>query len=88
MGGSGAFRLGEWRVEPAANLLTRGEDKIQVELKVMEVLTCLAGHAGEVVSKRDLIDAVWQTEFIAENTLTHAIAEIRRALGDDALSPT
>ena len=82
------FRLGDWRVEPAANLLTGGDDEVRLELKVMEVLSCLAAHAGEVVSKRDLIDEVWQTEFIAENTLTSAIAEIRRALGDDARDPT
>jgi DNA-binding winged helix-turn-helix (wHTH) protein/tetratricopeptide (TPR) repeat protein len=88
MGGIAAFRLGEWRVEPAANLLTRGEDEIRVELKVMEVLLVLAEHAGEVVSKRDLTDTVWQTEFIAENTLTSAIAGLRQALGDDARNPT
>ena len=82
------FRLGDWRVEPAANTLMRVEEEIHLEPKVMEVLSCLAEHAGEVVSKRELIDAVWQTEFIAENTLTRAIAEIRRALGDDARHPT
>ena len=57
MGGIAAFRLGEWRVEPAANLLTRGEDELRVELKVMEVLLCLADHAGEVVPNRDLTSA-------------------------------
>jgi len=87
MGGFGSFRLGDWRVEPAANLLTRGDEAVRLELKPMEVLTCLTDHAGEVVSKRDLIDEVWHTEFIAENTLTHAIAELRRALGDDARHP-
>jgi pSer/pThr/pTyr-binding forkhead associated (FHA) protein len=39
------------------------------------------------MSKQDLIDAVWRTEYIAYTTLTHAIAEIRRALGDDARNP-
>ena len=88
MGVIAAFRLGEWRVEPAANTLMRVKEEIHLEPKVMEVLSCLAEHAGEVVSKRELIDAVWQTEFIAENTLTRAIAEIRRALGDDSRHPT
>jgi len=55
---------------------------------MMEVLSCLAEHAGEVVPKRTLIDEVWQIEFVAENTLTRAIAVIRRALGDNASNPT
>lgn len=88
MGGIAAFRLGDWRVEPAANTLMRVEEEIRLEPKVMKVLSCLAAHAGEVVSKQELIDEVWRTEFVAANTLTRAIAEIRRALGDDARKPT
>jgi hypothetical protein len=33
------------------------------------------------------VDEVWQTEFISDNTLTHAIAALRQALGDDARHP-
>ena len=81
------FRLGDWRVEPAANLLTGGDDEVRLEPRVMEVLVCLAGRAGEVISKKTLIDEVWQAEFVAENALTRAIVELRRALGDDARRP-
>jgi DNA-binding winged helix-turn-helix (wHTH) protein len=83
----GAFRLGEWLVEPTLNRLTRGDTTVQLELKLMEVLLFLAERQGEVASKAEIIDAVWQTEFIAENTLTHSIADLRRTLGDDARSP-
>jgi DNA-binding winged helix-turn-helix (wHTH) protein len=88
MGGIAAFRLGEWWVEPAANLLVRGDDEVRLEPKAMEVLTQLVAHSGDVVLKHELIDEVWHTEFIAENTLTRVIAELRRALGDDARSPS
>ncbi len=54
----------------------------------MDVLLCLVEHAGEVVSKNDLLDAVWQTEFVSDNTLQGRIAEIRDALGDNAQNPT
>jgi len=53
----------------------------------MDVLVCLAEHAGELVTRRQLIDTVWATEFITDNTLTHAVAELRNALGDDARNP-
>jgi len=49
---------------------------------------CLAERAGEVVTRIELVDRVWATEFIADNTLTHAITEIRNALGDDARNPS
>ncbi len=82
------FRLGEWLVEPRLNRLTRGGESIQIELKMMDVLVCLAGHAGELVTRQELIDTVWAIEFITEKTLTRAVAELRRTLGDDAKEPT
>ncbi len=54
----------------------------------MDVLVCLAGRAGEVVSRRELTDTVWATEFISDNTVSHAVADLRTALGDDARQPT
>jgi len=82
------FRFGEWLVEPSLNRLSRGDTTIQLELKVMDVLVCLAERAGEVVPRQEIVDRVWATEFIADNTLTHAITEIRNAFGDDARNPS
>jgi DNA-binding winged helix-turn-helix (wHTH) protein/WD40 repeat protein len=81
------FLVGDWRVEPTLNRLVRGEDSVQLEHKGMDVLLCLAEHPGEVVTKHELLDAVWQTEFVSDNTLQRRIAELRDALGDDALNP-
>ena len=84
----GSFRVGEWLVEPSLNQLSRGDTTIQLELKVMDVLVCLAERAGEIVTRREIVDRVWATECIADNTLTKAITEIRNALGDDARNPS
>jgi len=81
------FLLGDWLVEPSLNRLSRGEETVQLELRAMDVLLCLRAAGGEVVSKRTLIDTVWQTEFVAENTLTRRIADLRQVLGDDARAP-
>jgi DNA-binding winged helix-turn-helix (wHTH) protein len=53
----------------------------------MDLLVYLAQHAGEAVSKHQLIDHVWKTEFIAESALTRAVGELRRALGERAREP-
>jgi DNA-binding winged helix-turn-helix (wHTH) protein len=81
------FRLGDWLVEPRLNRLTRGNESFQIELKMMDVLVCLAEAGGELVTRQRIIDTVWATEFITEKTLTRAVAELRRTLGDDAKNP-
>jgi DNA-binding response OmpR family regulator len=55
---SSAFRLGEWVVEPLIGRLTRGGTTIGLELKVMDVLLCLAMKPGLLVTRQDLIDTV------------------------------
>jgi len=84
---AGSFTIGEWSVNPSLNRLSRGEETVQLELKMMEVLVYLAGKAGELVTKRELIDSVWQVEVISDGTLTRAVALLRKALGDDARNP-
>ena len=82
------FTLGEWLVQPQLNRLSRpGGEDAQLEPKMMDVLVRLARTTGEVVSREDLIDAVWPEVYISESVLTRAIAGLRRALGDDARKP-
>lgn len=83
----GSFTVGEWLVVPDLNRLSKDGKSVQVELKLMEVLVHLAERPSELVSKRDLIDAVWQVEVVSDGTLTRAIALLRKALGDDARNP-
>jgi DNA-binding winged helix-turn-helix (wHTH) protein/WD40 repeat protein len=81
------FRVGGWLVEPSLNRLSRDGTSVQLALKVMDVLLCLAARPGELVAKHELTDVVWQTEYVSDNTLTKRIAELRDALGDDAKHP-
>jgi DNA-binding winged helix-turn-helix (wHTH) protein len=79
--------LGEWRVQPSLNRLTRGDATVRIEPKLMDVLLFLARHAGQVVSKDAIADAVWPNLFITESVITRAIAGLRRALDDDPRTP-
>jgi Tol biopolymer transport system component len=53
----------------------------------MDLLVCLAGRPGEVLSKDELLEEVWEGAFVTESNLTRAVAELRHALGDDASNP-
>lgn len=83
----GSFRIGDWRVQPQLNTLTDATREVQIEPKAMALLVYLAGHAGEVVSKEQLLGDVWEGAFVTDEVLTYAVWELRKALGDDAKKP-
>ena len=85
---SAPFRIAGWRVDPALNRISRDGEAAQIEPKVMDVLVRLASEPGEVVSKQQLLDSVWNGDFVTESVLSRAIAELRSHLGDDARNPT
>jgi serine/threonine protein kinase len=82
------FRVGEWLVQPSLNRLTRGSESVTLEPRAMDLLAFLARHAGKVVSRETIIDAVWAQQFVGEAVLRQTIAALRSALGDDAKNPT
>jgi DNA-binding winged helix-turn-helix (wHTH) protein len=84
---SGDFRLAEWLVQPNLNCLTRGATIVHLRPKLMDLLVELAKRAGEVVPKEALIEAVWARKFVAESALSTAVAELRKALGEEAGEP-
>ncbi|MFY0692214.1 MAG: winged helix-turn-helix domain-containing protein [Paracoccaceae bacterium] len=53
----------------------------------MAVLLHLVAHHGQVISREELLDAVWPGIHVGDDSLTAAIIKIRRALGDDARNP-
>jgi len=81
------FQVGHWLVEPAIGRVSRDNKEAHLEPKVMQVLVCLAERAGELVPKREITDAVWQVEYITDNRLNRAVADLRRALDDVATNP-
>src|SRR5262245_40290318 len=53
----------------------------------MDVLVYLAGRAGEVVSKEELVERVWEGRYVSDDVLTVTIYALRKALGDEARRP-
>jgi DNA-binding winged helix-turn-helix (wHTH) protein/tetratricopeptide (TPR) repeat protein len=82
-----AFRLGEWLVRPDDGSLRSGESVRRLEPQVMGLLVYLASRVGEVVSRQDILEAVWHGRLVSEDALTGSISQIRSALGDEARVP-
>src|SRR4051794_12665417 len=62
--------------------LRRGETLVAIQPQVFDVLVCLVANHARVVSRDDLIEAVWGGRAVSESTLTTRIASVRRAIGD------
>src|SRR5574339_653493 len=73
--------IGDWSADPATRTLARGDDVRRVSPKAMAVLETLAAADGAVVTRAALLDAVWPDLSICDDVLTHAISELRGALG-------
>jgi TolB-like protein/DNA-binding winged helix-turn-helix (wHTH) protein/tetratricopeptide (TPR) repeat protein len=84
----GDFQVGPWLIEPSLNAVSHNGESIHLAPKVMAVLVCLAQHAGQSVSKEDLLHMVWPDTFVGDDVLKGSISELRRVLEDDAREPT
>jgi DNA-binding winged helix-turn-helix (wHTH) protein len=63
--------------------LRRADEVVHVEPQVFEVLAYLVTHRDRVVTKEELLDAVWRDRFVSESALTSRIKAARQAVGDD-----
>jgi predicted ATPase/DNA-binding winged helix-turn-helix (wHTH) protein len=71
----------------ANECLWRGSQAIKLRPKAFAVLDYLLGRPGQLVTKENLLDAVWPETFVSDAVLKVAIRQIREALGDDPKSP-
>lgn len=79
----GKIRIGPATVDFRASLITDANGVgLQIEPKVMQVLSELAKQQGQVVSRASLIDSVWGKSHGADEGLTRAVSLLRKALGD------
>lgn len=67
--------------------LWRGEEAVRLTNKAFGVLRHLAERPARLVTKDELLDAVWPGTSVSEAAMTVCIRELRRALGDDAQAP-
>jgi len=67
--------------------VTRGGSPVSIEPKVFDLLRFLIAHRDRLVTKEELLEGVWPGTFVAPNALTRAVAQLRKALGDDAEEP-
>jgi pimeloyl-ACP methyl ester carboxylesterase/DNA-binding winged helix-turn-helix (wHTH) protein/class 3 adenylate cyclase len=81
------FKFEGFQLDLGSGRLSGNAGPIAIAPKALAVLEYLAARPGQLVSKDELLGAVWPGVFLGDSALKVCVSEIRRALGDDAKSP-
>jgi TolB-like protein/DNA-binding winged helix-turn-helix (wHTH) protein/Tfp pilus assembly protein PilF len=81
---SQAVAFSRFTLDLARGCLRRGELEIKLRPKSFEVLRYLIENQGRLITKEEIIRAVWTDAFVTDNSLVQCLIEIRQGLGDDS----
>jgi DNA-binding winged helix-turn-helix (wHTH) protein/tetratricopeptide (TPR) repeat protein len=79
--------FGPFALEAASGRLFDGERVVPLAPKPFETLFYLAERPGKVVSKAELMKALWPDTFVTDDVLVQCVVDIRKALGDHPKNP-
>ena len=81
------FSFAEFELDAGKRRLLRDGKTLGLNAKAFDVLVFLAENAGRVVSKEELLDAVWRDQFVEEANLAVQISQLRKVLGEQKDNP-
>jgi DNA-binding winged helix-turn-helix (wHTH) protein len=77
-----AFQFEDFVLDPSRRELRRADALVAVEPQVFDLIEYLIKHRDRVVTRDDLLDAVWNGRVVSESTLSSRINAARRAIND------
>src|SRR5580698_7314372 len=78
------YRFEEFVLDPRRRSLSHGDSDVSLTPKAFDVLLFLAQNPNRVVTKDELLQAVWGGTFVEEGNLKQYISHLRKALGDNS----
>src|SRR2546425_8817276 len=82
-----SYRFGPFVADRTGYRVLQDEETLDLTPKLLDLLFYLLDHSGDLVTKEELLDALWPEANVTENALAQAMSELRQVLGDDASSP-
>src|SRR5260370_32106309 len=76
------YNFGECRLDVQNRALRRGKEPVPLTPKAFEVLLMLVQNSGQVITKDELMQAVWPDSFVEEANLSQTVFVLRKALGE------
>ncbi len=86
-GSDDVLKFGEFRLDLRRMGVWKADQPVPLEPKALDVLRYLVANCDRLVTKDELMDAVWKDTFVTPNALTRAVAQLRKSLGDDVEHP-
>ncbi|HTT04411.1 MAG TPA: winged helix-turn-helix domain-containing protein [Steroidobacteraceae bacterium] len=82
-----SFRCGEVELDVPNRRFRRGGTEVALEPKVFSAIVQLVSRAGELVTRNQLLDAIWGHRYVSASTVNRLIVLARRAFADDPDEP-
>ena len=82
------YRFGPYRLDTVGFRLLRDDASIPLSPKALDLLLLLVSRPAALVSKDDILQALWSDVSVTDNALTQVVSDLRRALGDSPTSPS
>ena len=79
--------FGAFTLNSETRQLRRGADEVHLSPKAFDLLCLLVERRPGAISKADLLEQLWPKTYITESNIAGLVAEIRRAIDDDARTP-
>lgn len=79
---NGGFTLGDWEVLPTRCLLRRGDEEVRPAPKVWSLLMSLARRGGDLITRDELIEEVWEGRIFSDEPIQQAVKLLRQNLQD------
>src|ERR1700756_4073044 len=77
------YYFGQFVLDPGRRMLSREDSPVCLTPKAFDVLFFLVQNPNQLVTKEELLQAVWGDTFVEEGNLTQYISHLRKALGDN-----
>ena len=76
------YRFHDLELDAGRGLLRRDGEEVDLEPRAFAVLSFLVAHRDRVVSKDELVEAVWDGRFVSDDAISTAVKAVRRAVND------
>jgi len=77
------WRFSDYEFDELRRELRARGKAVELESKPLEILLQLLLHAGEVVTKEELLESVWPDVMVVDGSLATAVSKLRKAMGDE-----
>jgi len=76
------YVFADFEIDPTNRICLRGGEEVPLTSRVFDILLVFAENPGRLLEKDELIEKVWQGDFVEDANLTRNVSSLRKALGD------